>query len=70
MKAKQKPKPKKDAAERIELFKQVALIQLKSRVAGVLKGSADGAIMCPHFMDDIALIAEGILKAAKTFGEK
>lgn len=60
----------KERSERKELFKQVALIQLQTRAAGVLKGSADGTVMCSHFIEDVALITEGILKSAETFGDE
>jgi hypothetical protein len=70
--SKKKPSSRdiKERSERKELFKQVALVQLKTRRAGVLKGSVDGNVLCPHFMADIAIITEGILKSAETFGDE
>ena len=59
----------KERAERIELFKQVALAVLSSRPALVFKGSVDGTILAPQFVEEVSLITEGILKSAKTFGE-
>lgn len=55
------------AAERREFFKQVALVQLQTRTAGVLKGAVEGTVMCPLFLKDVALITEGLLKAAEDF---
>lgn len=59
----------KERAERIELFKQVALAVINTRPAVVLTGSTDGKILSPQFVEEVALITEGILKAATTFGE-
>lgn len=59
----------KERAERTELFKQVAVAVLSSRPALVLKGSTDGTILAPQFVEEVSLITEGILKEAKTFGE-
>lgn len=60
--------PESSRNERKELFKQVALVQLQTRKAGVLKGSVEGAIVCPDFLEDVALITEEILKASHSFG--
>lgn len=59
----------KERAERTELFKQVAVAVLSSRPALVLKGSTDGTILAPQFVEEVSLITEGILKASITFGE-
>lgn len=59
----------RERAERIELFKQVALAVLNTRPALVLTGSTDGKILAPQFVEEVALITEGILKTATTFGE-
>lgn len=59
----------KERAERTELFKQVAIAILQSRPALVLKGSTEGTILAPQFVEEVSLITEGILKAATTFGE-
>ena len=69
-KRKSKPRDVKERSERRELFKQVALVQLNTRPAGVLKGSVDGNVLCSHFMADVAHITEGILKSAETFGDE
>lgn len=59
----------KDIQERTELFKQVAIAVLSSRHALAIKGSTDGAIVSSDFLFDVALLTEGILNAAKKFGE-
>jgi hypothetical protein len=59
----------KERIERTELFKQVALAVLSSRPALVLTGSVEGKILTPQFVEEVSLIAEGILKTSKTFGE-
>jgi hypothetical protein len=69
-KEKKKPRDVRERTERTELFKQVALIQLQTRAAAVVRGSADGPVVCHHFLNDVALVTEGILNAAKTFGEE
>jgi len=56
--------------ERQQLFQQVALIQLQTRAAGVLKGSVDGVVVCPKFMEDVAIITEQILNESQRFGTK
>lgn len=56
--------------ERQQLFQQVALIQLQTRAAGVLKGSVDGVVVCPKFMEDVAIITEQILNESQRFGAK
>lgn len=53
--------------ERKELFKQVALVQLSARMGGVLKGSVEGTVVCPSFLQDVALISEAILKSSEEF---
>ena len=58
------------AQERQQLFQQVALIQLQTRAAGVLKGSVDGVVVCPKFMEDVAIITEQILNESQRFGAK
>lgn len=58
------------AQERQQLFQQVALIQLQTRAAGVLKGSVDGVVVCPKFMEDVAIITEQILNESQRFGTK
>lgn len=55
------------AAERKEVFKQVLLTQLQTRTAGVIRGSAEGPVVCPMFISDCALIAESILSSAEQF---
>jgi len=53
--------------ERSELFKKVALIQLQTRAAGVLRGSVTGPTVCPKFMEDVAIITEQILNESHRF---
>lgn len=65
-----KARTAKELVERREMFKHIALTLLRSRPAGVLTGSENGAILCPRFLEDIELITESILKATQTFEEK
>jgi hypothetical protein len=59
------------AIDRAELFTKVALVQLKTRQAAVLRGSATGeSIVCSSFLSDVALITEAILTSAEQFAEK
>ena len=53
--------------DRKTLFQQVALIQLKVRATGVLRGSATGDVVCPLFLADVAIITEAILKNSEEF---
>lgn len=66
----QQPQDAEVQAHRTQFFEQVALAVLNSRPAVVVKGSPEGKILSPEFLAEVTFITEGILKAAKTFGEK
>jgi hypothetical protein len=52
---------------KLELFQKVALIQLQTRAAGVLKGSVDGVVVCPKFISDCMTITEALLNSSEAF---
>lgn len=70
MTKKRMPRDVKECTNRSELFKQVAVAVLTSRPAVVLVGTADGTQLAQQFVEEVSLITDGILDAAKTFGEK
>lgn len=55
------------SADRKALFQQVALIQLQTRKAAVIRGTAQGDVVCPSFLKDVALITETILDSSQEF---
>lgn len=53
---------------RKEVFIKVALSQLATRSAGVLRGNANQDVnVCPTWLKDIETITEAILSSADTF---
>lgn len=60
----------KEQQHRQELFQKVAVEQLRTRAAGVLRGTARGVVtVCPQFLNDCAIITEAILQAGETFSK-
>ena len=56
---------------RRELFQKVAVEQLRTRAAGVLRGTHTGVVtVCQQFLNDCAIITEAILEASDQFGNK
>lgn len=53
--------------DRKALFQQVAVTMLTTRSAAVIRGSAEGNIVCSHFLKDVALVTEAILKSSEEF---
>lgn len=57
--------------DKAKLFTRVAISQLHTRAAGVLKGTASGVVeVCPAFLRDVATITDAILKAAEDYSTK
>jgi hypothetical protein len=53
--------------DRAKLFSRVAIAQLHTRSAGVLRSTADSVIVCPTFLKDVATITDAILNAAEQY---
>lgn len=65
-----KVRPTKEKEQRANVFTQVALKILESRPILPIKSNHEGPQLNTSFVDEVRLLAEGILNAAKTFGEE
>lgn len=52
---------------RKDLYKRVALQMLQTRSLGVIKGCAEGSLVDPQWLEDVALVSEAILNSAEKF---
>ena len=68
--ASSKVRQTKERELRASLFTQVALKILESRPLFPIKSNHEGPQLNASFVDEVRLISEGILNAAKTFGEE
>jgi hypothetical protein len=58
------------AIDKAKLFSRVAIAQLHTRAAGVIRGTADGTIVCPKFLHDVATITDAIVQAAEEYDRR